>query len=660
MFLVVISIVRKGTAVGPTTQAAGSNPDRGKNSGKSLMVGKRTSSLHWAKEQRGKGAISNMPDENRVKCAAAEPANTLNAGFSAGDSEGQITSIEFFCIFVTCVMYLAAYGVAHLLDLPADSFERARLLFTCFVCFNIAGAFFAWRGLRCIPTRGLVHEIAIAITAALVCAATANLLDLWFWLGLGWTLKSTNIPHLFFMLAILFAVLGMFKVARLWHIRFGTGTALIYTGVLALFGILVALSDLPEIGAGVLAKENARDVISHLLYGVLNSLVAALAVCNWLHSRGRLRPGIRTISVGTFLLSLGCILFAILSARHSVYLVAAHPIHLLLGVSYILIGLGVFRTGFTIIGVIDGMDDRLPPVSPLIDMFGEHTGWNLYNRVIRRIQSSERRLGRTLRENIEKSVSIQNLENSLLTEAQMREELSRAKERAEAASSAKTQFLTMMSHELRTPLTAILGYSTLLANPPGNGIDPRDFGQRIRHNAQHLQQLIETILDFSSIETGRIRLKKARFPLDELVSFGRSIGEEQAHGREISFTCVAPGDGITVESDALMLRQILANLLGNAFKFTGSGKVGLEFQILETALRICVSDTGIGIPADEVDHVFEPFFQISAGKTRSFGGVGLGLSIVKRLSDILGGRLTIESSPGKGTRIAIVFPEAVI
>ncbi|HOY65818.1 MAG TPA: HAMP domain-containing sensor histidine kinase [Candidatus Ozemobacteraceae bacterium] len=601
-----------------------------------------------------------MPDGNRVKCAVAELPDTPNTAMTASASDGQITSIEFFCIFVTCVMYLAAYGVTHLLDLPADSFERARLLFTSFVCFNVAGAFFAWRGLRCIPTRGLVHEIAFAITAALICAATANLIDLMLWLGLGWPLKGTNLPHLFFVLAILFAVLGMFKVARLWHIRFGSGAALIYAGVLALFGLVVASSDLPAIGAGALAKENARDVVSHLLYGVLNSLVAALAVCNWLHSRGRLRPGIRLISVGTFLLSLGCILFAILSAQYPVYVVAAHPVHLLLGVSYILIGLGVFRTGFTIIGVIDGMDDRLPPVGPLIDVFGEHAGWRLYNRVVRRIQSSEQRLGRTLRENLEKSVSIQNLENTLLTEAQMREELSRAKERAEAASSAKTRFLTMMSHELRTPLTAILGYSALLAEMPEGKLDTREFGGRIRHSARHLQQLIETILDFSSIETGRINLKKTRFPLDELVSFGKSIGEEQTLGRDVSFTCLASMDGVTIESDALMLRQILANLLGNAFKFTASGSVRLEFRALDGALRIGVSDTGIGIPEDEQERVFEPFFQISAGKTRSFGGVGLGLSIVKRLSDILGGRLAIESSPGKGTRIEITFPEAVV
>ncbi|HNW37102.1 MAG TPA: HAMP domain-containing sensor histidine kinase, partial [Candidatus Ozemobacteraceae bacterium] len=355
-------------------------------------------------------------------------------------------------------------------------------------------------------------------------------------------------------------------------------------------------------------------------------------------------------------LSLGCIFFAIVSARYPVYSAASHPVHLLLGVAYVLIGLGVYRIGLTVVDTIDRMDDTLPPVSPLIDLFGENAGWKLYNRVLTRIRTSEKQLSQSLRENFAKTESIQALENTIEVEAQIREELSQAKERAEAANSAKTQFLTMMSHELRTPLTSILGYSTLLANPPVADFDSRDFGVRIKTSAQHLQQLIDSILDFSSIEGGRIRLQTTTFPLEEILGFARSIGETQAKSRPLTFACVAPAQPVMMTSDPLMLRQILANLLVNAFKFTDSGEVRLDVHADDPCVSFRVTDSGVGIPESEIERVFEPFFQISRGKTRNYGGVGLGLAIVKRLSDILGGKITINSSLDQGTSIEILFP----
>ncbi|MBP7635022.1 HAMP domain-containing histidine kinase [Candidatus Ozemobacteraceae bacterium] len=571
----------------------------------------------------------------------------------------QSVGVEFFFVVSVCLMYLAAWGVTEFLGLPGDSFERAEVLFTCFVCFNGMSAYLAWKGACWVPTRGLVHEISRTIAAALTCAAIANTTDLVLWLGFGWPLKGSNIPHLFFVLAILFATSGMFKVARLWRIRFGVGAALIYTGVLALFGVLMYSSGITEAGSGLLAKSNARDVLSHLLYAVLNSFVATLALINWIHSRGRMSQGIRLVSLGTILLSLGCILFAIVSAKYPVYLVAAHPVHLVLGVAYMLIGLGVYRIGLTVLDTIDMTDEKFPPVSPLIELFGETDGWKLYNRVLTSIRSSEQRLGRSLRENREKTESISALEHSLETETKMREELRLAKEKAETASAAKTQFLTMMSHELRTPLTAILGYSSLLANPPSNDLNPTDFGGRIKTSAQHLQQLIETLLDFSSIESGKFRYRPKCFPLSEIVEFARNLGETISKNKNVAFLADAPADDVMMHSDPVMIRQILANVLANAFKFTEAGEVRLDVTTTDTTVGFLISDTGIGIPESEQERVFEPFFQVSRGNTRSFGGVGLGLAIVKHLATILKGTVSLESRPGKGTLIRCELPREV-
>ncbi len=616
---------------------------------------------------KGHSRITDLEENERVAVLTAEDASMLpSAPDDAPDPvEGsraevapprQSTGVEFFFVVSICLMYLAAWGVTEFLKLPGNSFERAEILFTCFVCFNCMSAYLAWKGAWWVPTRGLVHEISRTIAAALSCAAIANSTDLVLWLGFDRPLKDSIVPHFFFLLAILLATSGMFKVARLWRIRFGSSAALIYTGVLTLFGVIMYSSGIMESGSNVLAKSNARDVLSHLLYAVLNSFVSTLALINWIHSRGRLSQGIRLVSLGTFLLSLGCILFAIVSAKHPVYLVAAHPVHLILGVAYMLIGLGVYRIGLTVLGAIDLTDEKFPPVSPLIEMFGESDGWKLYNRVLMRIRASEQRLDRSLRENREKTESISALEHTLLTETKMREELRLAKEKAEAASAAKTQFLTMMSHELRTPLTAILGYSGLLADPPTKDLNPADFGGRIKASALHLQQLIETLLDFSSIESGKFRYRPKTFPLIEIVEFAQNLGETLAKSKGVSFLANAPTDPVMLHSDPVMFRQILTNVLANAFKFTEAGEVRLDVTTTETTVRFRVSDTGIGIPESEQERVFEPFFQVSRGNTRSFGGVGLGLSIVKHLIGILQGTLTLESRPREGTSITCELP----
>ena len=605
------------------------------------------------------GEYAGLPSENsgaELDFAIGGESATRSFGNQASGSNITASGIEFFVLFATCLLYLSAYWLTSILGLPDDSFGRAEILFSSYVAFNCGAAYLAWKGLRWIPTRGLVHDTAAFVSAALFCAAIANLTDLGLWLGLGKTLKDSNIPHLFFLIAIILGTIGMFKAARLWHVSFGVKAAVIYTGVLSLFGLITYFSGISATGPDLLARGNARDVVSGMMYAILNSFIATLAVSNWIHSRGRLSRGIRLVSVGTFLLSLGCIFFAIVSARYPVYSAASHPVHLLLAVAYILIGLGVYRVGLTVVDTVDSMDDTLPPVSPLIDLFGENAGWKLYNRVLTRIKTSEKQLTRSLRENEAKAESIQALENTLETEAQIREELRQAKERAEAANSAKTHFLTMMSHELRTPLTSILGYSTLLANPPADNFDSKDFGNRIRTSAHHLQQLIDSILDFSNIEGGRVRLQPTTFPLEEILAFARSIGETQAKSRRLTFTCVAPAQPVMMTSDSLMLRQILTNLLANSFKFTDAGEVRLEVHANDASVNFRVTDSGVGIPESEIDHIFEPFFQISRGKTRNYGGVGLGLAIVKRLSELLGGKIALCSSPNKGTSIEILFP----
>ncbi|HEY0107616.1 MAG TPA: ATP-binding protein, partial [Rhizomicrobium sp.] len=270
----------------------------------------------------------------------------------------------------------------------------------------------------------------------------------------------------------------------------------------------------------------------------------------------------------------------------------------------------------------------------------------------------------TVRDAAGRLIEVQSVGRDITERKALEDGIVDARDKAEAGSRAKSGFLATMSHEIRTPMNGVLGMARLLLETELRP-EQRTYVDAISKSGEALLMLIGDILDFSKIESGAFTPEEDEVELRPLIEGVVELSCPRAHEKDIELVAaIEPAVPDVIRSDAVRLRQVLTNLIGNAVKFTERGGVDMEVRTVETSerrfLRFDVRDTGVGVPKEKRDEIFHEFVQADSSHARKFGGSGLGLAISKKLVEAMGGEIGIDEAPGGGSRFWFTLPQVVV
>lgn len=580
---------------------------------------------------------------------------SLRDRFSAG---------EIGMAWLTALIFIAAYLICEAYGIRYASLRHAKILYAVFLSINILSALYSLLAWIKIPSRSIAKDAIFLLTISMLSAALGNSIDYFFWITEVSAFKQSIFTNLLFILAILFSLPGIHLLGRVCRVEFSRQPVFHYVAIILIY-VTIPLTMNSGILAEVFSKNTAtlKEFVFGLLYAIGIGYLAAIAIHLWRKAQGRLYLSARLISLGMIFLSFGCSIYAGLFPRLPAAEIPSSPVHLIIALGYLLGAMGIGRTESIINTLFNLHDSRLPPWLPLVEVFGKSEGLEVYKRLESDIRATIQELAKAKEETQQKQFAISELEQEIQLRKETERALIVAKEKAEEANMAKAQFLAMMSHELKTPLTAIKGYGELLRGPAGNELlkvgKVSELADQIVLNADNLHGMIEGLLNFSLLETGKFSFKEEIFSLEKLAIVLKNTINNCLNS--LNYIEKIDNPKLQIRADFHALQHICVNLLVNACKFCNEGSVTLEIRASGNKdLYIAVSDTGIGIAPENLAKIFEPFFQVSHGMRRRYGGAGLGLSIVKKIAADLSGKVLVESRAGQGTKFEVFIPDVLI
>ncbi|MEW6711213.1 MAG: ATP-binding protein [Candidatus Riflebacteria bacterium] len=578
----------------------------------------------------------------------------------------QLTHFEIGLAWLTALSFIFAYIFCEASGITYASLLHSRILYSIFVLINVSSAIYSLYAWHQIPSRSIAKDSMLFFTISMMSAAIGNSIDFIFWVSEIAAFKQSIFTNLFFIMAILFSLPGIHLMGRVCRVEFSRQPGSYYLAIMLIY-ILIPLLMNPELifNASKITKiGNLKEFAFGLIYAVGIGYLAAIAIHLWRTANGRLYLSAQLIGAGMIFMSFGCSIYAGLFPRIPAAEIPSSPVHIIIALGYVFSACGIKRTESIINTIFNLRDTKLPPWLTLVELFGRSEGLEVYKRLEENVKSTLKELMRAKEETYLKEAEITQLEQEIKLRQETERQLIIAKEKAEEANHAKSQFLAMMSHELKTPLTAIKGYGELIRGPARNNLIESgkifEVADQIVVNADNLHGMIDGLLNFSLLESGRFTFRNETFMVHEILLYIRSIVSEQPGSDRVKFIEKIFEPHLMLRTDRHAIQHIIVNLLINAFKFCNSGEITLELRRSgQRDFFVGVSDTGIGIEPDQIDRIFQPFFQVSHGTTRKYGGTGLGLSIVKKIVEELNGKIEVESTPGNGTTFEIFLPEII-